>query len=212
MSNIITTNIDENFPVQGQDNPSAGFRNNFAGIKTALTTAKSEITNLENNAAKTNADNNFNRNLISNALINNTQTLFKNQGLAILLKELDVTDSLDQKITVTGTTVIKFISWPNNDSLARLHAINLYCKFQLDPLDTNLMNYRINFSTEVGGNIKGYSTDSPFTFNSGAGGWHLKPYINASVNTDVNAYEHVLKIWSYNNGSDVYIKYLGSFA
>ena len=211
MSDIITSEIDENFPVQGQDNPSAGFRNNFASIKTALTIAKSEITSLENNTAKTNADNNFNRKLISNALINNTQTLFKNKGLAILLTEIDVQEALDQKITLTGSTVVKFINWPNNDSLARLHNINLYLKFQLDPLDPGLMNYRVNFSTENGGNIRAYTSGAPFYFNVGSGGWHLKPYMDSNVNTDVNSYEHVLNIWSYNNGNDIYIKYIGSF-
>jgi hypothetical protein len=36
-------NIDTNFPVQGQDNPSQGFRDNFAQIKLALVTAADEI-------------------------------------------------------------------------------------------------------------------------------------------------------------------------
>lgn len=40
-------NIDTNFPVQGQDNPSQGFRDNFAQIKLALDTTAQEITNLQ---------------------------------------------------------------------------------------------------------------------------------------------------------------------
>ena len=32
MSSIITSNIDENFPVPGQDNNSQGFRDNFNNI------------------------------------------------------------------------------------------------------------------------------------------------------------------------------------
>lgn len=211
MSNIITNEINENFPVQGQDNPSAGFRNNFASIKNGLAVAKIEITNLENTVARTNSDNNFNRNLIANALFNNTQNLFKNQGLAILQTEIDVQECLDQKITITGSTVIRFINWPNNDALARLHRMRLYIKFQLDPLDSNIMNYRVNFSTDDGGNIRAYTTGAPFYYNELAGGWHLKPYINQPVEENVNAYEHVVEAWSYNNGSDVYIKYEGSF-
>jgi hypothetical protein len=47
-SQINTSNIDANFPIQGQDNPSQGFRDNFSYIKIALDTAGNEITQLEN--------------------------------------------------------------------------------------------------------------------------------------------------------------------
>lgn len=40
-------NIDTNFPVQGQDNPSQGFRDNFAQIRMALETASQELTELQ---------------------------------------------------------------------------------------------------------------------------------------------------------------------
>jgi hypothetical protein len=48
-SNINTSNIDANFPVQGEDNPSQGFRDNYSYIKIALDTAASEITALQSN-------------------------------------------------------------------------------------------------------------------------------------------------------------------
>ena len=44
------TTIDEQFPIAGQDNDSQGFRDNFTNIKTALDTAKSEISDLESKA------------------------------------------------------------------------------------------------------------------------------------------------------------------
>jgi hypothetical protein len=47
MSLIDTQNINENFPIQGQDNPSQGFRSNFAYIKLALNVAAAEITDLQ---------------------------------------------------------------------------------------------------------------------------------------------------------------------
>lgn len=49
MTSKITTysdNIDTNFPVQGQDNPSQGFRDNFAQIRLALDTAATELTSV----------------------------------------------------------------------------------------------------------------------------------------------------------------------
>lgn len=47
-SNIDTSNINKNFPVQGQDNPSQGFRDNFNNIALMLDVAASEITELQN--------------------------------------------------------------------------------------------------------------------------------------------------------------------
>ena len=46
-SSIDTSSIDGNFPVQGADNPSQGFRDNFSLIKIALDTASGEITDLQ---------------------------------------------------------------------------------------------------------------------------------------------------------------------
>jgi hypothetical protein len=46
-SSIDTSSIDGNFPVQGSDNPSQGFRDNFSLIKIALDTAAEEITSLQ---------------------------------------------------------------------------------------------------------------------------------------------------------------------
>jgi len=47
VSNIVFSTINENFPVAGQDNDTQVFRDNFDSIKTALSTAKTEITDLE---------------------------------------------------------------------------------------------------------------------------------------------------------------------
>ena len=66
-SNINTANIDADYPVAGQDNDSQGFRDNFTNIKTALGTAKSEITTLQSESPKLNANNNFQGYIIQNA-------------------------------------------------------------------------------------------------------------------------------------------------
>lgn len=46
-SQINYDDIDETFPIEGRDNPSAGFRDNFLSIKTAFASAKSEISELQ---------------------------------------------------------------------------------------------------------------------------------------------------------------------
>lgn len=47
MSQINPTNIDQNFPVPGQDNDSQGFRDNFNQIKVNLGRARDEIAELQ---------------------------------------------------------------------------------------------------------------------------------------------------------------------
>lgn len=46
-SNINPASINGNYPVAGQDNDSQGFRDNFTNVKTNLTFAKNEITDLQ---------------------------------------------------------------------------------------------------------------------------------------------------------------------
>lgn len=69
MSNINFTTINENFPVAGQDNDTQVFRDNFDSIKTALSTAKTEITDLEDNVSRRDQTSDFNGNIITNATI-----------------------------------------------------------------------------------------------------------------------------------------------
>ena len=49
-SNINENNIDTTYPVAGQDNDSQGFRDNFTTIKNNFTSAREEITDLQNTA------------------------------------------------------------------------------------------------------------------------------------------------------------------
>lgn len=65
--------INENFPVAGQDNDTQVFRDNFDTIKTSLRSAQTEITDLQDNTAKLNEDNDFNNSLISNAVLQFTK-------------------------------------------------------------------------------------------------------------------------------------------
>ena len=72
-SAINFTSINENFPVAGQDNDTQTFRDNFNTIKTSLSTAKDEITTLQDNTAKLNNDNDFNLNIVQNAVLQNNR-------------------------------------------------------------------------------------------------------------------------------------------
>lgn len=70
MASTITNykfSFNADFPVAGVDNDSQGFRNNFHAIKTALTAADTEITNLQLVSANLTTDNDFASNSIKNA-------------------------------------------------------------------------------------------------------------------------------------------------
>lgn len=212
-SNIVTTNIDPLFPVQGKDNPSQGFRDNFNAIKTALNVAKNEITTLNNDTAKNNADNNFNGKILENAVANNINFLYKNKGLVsgsqILL---NVRESQYTKIRFQGNSVVRFTNWPTTiGSIFRAHRIMLHLQFELDTSQAGHLNTRINFSTDAQGVIKSHTTGAPWYYDILVGGWHLKPWTNPNVSTNINAYEHVFEAWSYDEGNNVFLKYEGSF-
>lgn len=64
--------INENFPVAGQDNDTQTFRDNFDTIKSNFRSAQEEITDLQEYAAKTNGDNDFNDNEISRIVLRDT--------------------------------------------------------------------------------------------------------------------------------------------
>ena len=68
-SNINYLSINENYPVAGVDNDTQTLRDNFDTIKTSLRRAQEEVTDLQNNTAKNNNDNDFNLNIIGNAVL-----------------------------------------------------------------------------------------------------------------------------------------------
>ncbi len=113
MSDIIYETLDENYPVSGQDNNSQGFRDNFSVIKTGLQTAKSEITVLENNTAKTNASNNFGGNSITNAVTNKIYGLVYDGASSVSNTTIDLEVGEYQTLEITGHHTIIFAGWPD---------------------------------------------------------------------------------------------------
>jgi hypothetical protein len=106
-SNINYASVDESFPVAGQDNDSQGFRDNFSTIKSSLASAKSEITDLQEDAAKLNINNNFNATEISNAKLRNTPYVYFNKNInESETHELLITDGHYQQLNINGTANI----------------------------------------------------------------------------------------------------------
>ena len=189
-SAITTTNIDGAFPIAGQDNNSQGFRDNFTNIKTGLNTAKSEITALQTNTAKLNANNDFNGFVIQNAEINQVYGSVRNNGTINTTTSIDIENGPLQIYTFSNNATIQFTNWPASDLYAR---IRLHLKS--NTADSSVIT--VTFATEAGGTIlrsgDGAAFPSPFTLN-------------------INGAFRVVEAWTYNGGTSVYLKYLGEFA
>ena len=68
--------INQNFPVAGQNNDSRGFRDNFFNIKAALSATNAEVVNLQLNTMQQYQSNNFGGYDLKNAnLVNATVTV-----------------------------------------------------------------------------------------------------------------------------------------
>ena len=114
-SSITTTNINATFPVAGQDNDSQGFRDNFSQIKTQLSTASTEITSLQANRAKTNADADFNGH-------DQSKLVLKDWGQKVVAKgsvsgsvSLDFEDGNVTTLTTSNDVTLTFTNFPQED-------------------------------------------------------------------------------------------------
>jgi hypothetical protein len=118
MSEINTNGINVNYPIPGQNNPSQGFRDNFAATKVNLDTASGEISDLQNKVVVKTALNNTTLNndmantLISNALVRSFRSSTFSLGNSITgPKVIDVSKGDVQSGTITGNTTLSFGGW-----------------------------------------------------------------------------------------------------
>lgn len=191
-SQIVADTIDETYPVAGQDNDSQGFRDNFGIIKDGLATAKSEITDLQNNTAKLNKDNNFNGKLIDNAQTNRLYgTVYTTDSEESSTVILDYNAGEYQIVTVTRNCTLRFQNWPK-----RTDAIPVFAKMRI-ALVPELRNPPMSFNatfTTVNGNVKSQLAT---------------PTVATGSNPEIAT---VIDAWTASDGTnDVYINLIGNF-
>jgi len=184
MSNIVSSNIDENYPVAGIDNDSQGFRDNFNQIKIALSTANAEITDLETTAARLNVDNNFNGAQIQNALFYNTTLKSYSQATAASIP-IYWNAGQFQTVNVAGNLTLTLTGWPN---------VGNFGKLRVAILGDGANTYTVTFEADDGNNIKHRATDS----------------LSVSILSDTNP--KIFDFWTIDNGSTVYAEYIGEFS
>lgn len=184
-SAINYTNIDETYPIAGKDNNSQGFRDNFSYIKLGLTTAASEISNLQTNTAKLNDDNNFNGKMIENAEFTNVYNSFYGIGTVNGATFIDIRNGHYQTVTAggVGPYTLTFSNWPASgvESRIRVDIVN------------NGTPKTITLATTSGVVI----VDSTFT-----------GFLSLDSATDKR---YVIEAWTINGGNTVYVRKVGAF-
>jgi len=112
-SNIVPGNIDGTYPKAGQDNSSQGFRDNFSSIKNNFTEAQTEITDIQTNKANLDSVNDFNGNMIHNAVLkDNSETLFAHGSVGTGQVDLNHENGHYQTVTITADTTFGFLNFP----------------------------------------------------------------------------------------------------
>jgi hypothetical protein len=113
-SAINYASINENFPVAGQDNDTQVFRDNFDTIKTNFLEAKSEIEDLQDNTARTDQDTDFNRNIITNAVLQNVYEKKFDGGTITAGLTIDFENGRYQIYRFGANVNVDFLNFPDD--------------------------------------------------------------------------------------------------
>ena len=106
--------INENFPVAGQDNDTQTFRDNFSTIRDNFEAAKSEITDLQDNAARTDEDNDFLYNVVGSLTLQDAYLRKKDYGAAIVAGTQDISfkQAMYHVVKFGANTSLSFSEFP----------------------------------------------------------------------------------------------------
>jgi hypothetical protein len=193
-SQIVSSSIDENYPIAGQDNDSQGFRDNFSIIKDGLATASSEITVLQSGTAKLNAPNNFNGTLIENALTNQLYgKVFTSTTAGTTV--IDYRNGEYQIVTVAGNHSLRFLGFAGSDA----EPVYAKIKLELSPSGASSAGWNVTMTAPAGGSVTG-------TIGFPTPGEN--PIINIGDNADLKT---IVEVWT-TNGKDFYAGLIGSFS
>lgn len=117
-SSIVFSTIDERFPAAGQDNDSQGFRDNFAKIKSALSTAQSEITYLNTNSIdRSKPDNDLQGSKLVNLTLVNFSIESDGSSVASAPAQTPISFPISQykRYSVSfENTIFTIENWPSN--------------------------------------------------------------------------------------------------
>ena len=112
-SSIVPGNIDGAYPVAGQDNSSQGFRDNFTAIKNNFTEAKTEIEDLQDNKASTDANTSFNDYVVTRATLKDCAETVYAHGTTSGSITLNHENGHYQTLTTNGSVSLVLTNFPS---------------------------------------------------------------------------------------------------
>ena len=183
--------INENFPVAGQDNDTQVFRDNFDTIKTNFSAAKTEITDLQDNAARTDGDNDFLYNIVGSVTLQDAYLRKKDYGAAIVAGTQDI--SFKQAMY----HVVKFGA---NTSLS-------FSEFPTGAVDATGLGQIGKATLELYGD----GTTRTITFTTSGGTVIKKLGFPGSVTVTSDTNPVIIEVWQH-SATVIFMNYLGLYS
>jgi len=198
-SNIVPDTIDDTYPVAGEDNDSQGFRDNFNIIKTNFTYTKSEIEDLQDNTAKTNASSIFFENTISRfvALQQSSKRSTASFPSGAPNDDISFSNGHFHEITLSAPATVRITNFPaigENGEYAEM-----YMLIKTDGSGSHRITFDPKYSNNTISSTMYVIDGSEFAGNK---------YIDASSTTTESK---LVKCFTYDNGVNVFFEYLGMF-
>jgi hypothetical protein len=192
-SSSINSNINDNFPVAGQDNDTQVFRDNFNTIKTSLASAKTEINEVLGAAARLDNDNDFGLNVIQNAVLQyNREQKWNGGAPAVSPISIDFENGSYQIYIVNHTATMQFTQFPGDPAYTA----------EATPIGVGKVTLEL------------YGDGSPrvLSFSTSAGTVIKKDPSFPPVLTLTSSSNPVfIEVWRHSLGT-IYMRYLGQFA
>lgn len=192
LSDIISTTIDENFPIAGQDNDSQGFRDNFSILKNNFASAKAELDEILTNAARKDTNNNFTGKNITDANLDQVSWRQFSKGSISAAADIEYVNGHYQTMRIISdpavvvTRTLTFRDWPDSGRYGKL---TLAITGDEGPQVAN-----VEFNTIGTGKIF-YDADFPATLS-----------VTSSSNPKI------VEFWTVDGGLTVFARYIGSYA
>jgi hypothetical protein len=199
--NIIPEQIDEEFPVAGQDNDSQGFRDNFAAIQSSLTATKSALQDLEQKAVTTTAltdqslDNNMQGNTISNGVL---------QSVGYKMIAAGNIDNNDNANILWSTANYHTLSMRNNNSvrlnLSGWPESGVFAKMRLAIYSNDGTTRTLTFEAANAGTLRVNQNN-----------WNTA-LTNGDFQVTSATSPKIVDVWTVDGGITVFMEYIGEFS
>jgi len=196
-SNIEFETIDPGFPKAGVDNNTQGFRDNFNIIKTSLGDARSEITNLQDNSARKDEDNDFANNSLVRVNLDTMTLTYIDGGTVLGATEVNISNGHYHLYEVDSSMTFTLAGWPNQNVASVV----------VELIGANSGPYTVSFIGEGSATFMSPGSGFNKTGNSPSDSGPGK--LNIELSSDTNS--KIIEFWSYDNGTTVYAKYLGRY-